>query len=87
MCVCSLCIAARSPVFSHVSASLQGLHTIRAYGVQKTFVSQFSAHQDLHTSVWFIFLATSRWLAIRLDLICAAFVTVVAFCSLLSTNG
>lgn len=83
VCVC----AARSPLFSHVSASLQGLHTIRAYRVQEAFIDQFSSHQDMHSSVWFLFLATSRWLAIRLDLICAAFVSAVAFCSLLTTSS
>lgn len=32
---------------------------------------------------WFLFLTTSRWFAVRLDAICAIFVTVVAFGSLI----
>lgn len=32
---------------------------------------------------WFLFLTTSRWFAVRLDAICAIFVIVVAFGSLL----
>lgn len=69
----------RSPVFSHLSASLQGLHTIRAFAVQDKFQEEFDNHQNLHTESWFLFLATSRWLAVRLDWMCAIFVTAVAF--------
>lgn len=32
---------------------------------------------------WFLFLTTSRWFAVRLDAICAIFVTVIAFGSLI----
>ncbi|XP_052217717.1 ATP-binding cassette sub-family C member 4-like isoform X4 [Dreissena polymorpha] len=69
----------RSPVFSHLSASLQGLHTIRAFSVQGKFIEEFDNHQDLHTEAWFLFLTTSRWLAIRLDWLCAMFVAAVSF--------
>uniref|UniRef100_A0A0K8RTW6 Multidrug resistance-associated protein 4 n=1 Tax=Crotalus horridus TaxID=35024 RepID=A0A0K8RTW6_CROHD len=73
----------RSPVFSHLSSSLQGLWTIRAFQAQQRFQELFDAHQDLHTEAWFLFLTTSRWFAVRLDAICAIFVIVVAFGSLL----
>ncbi|XP_045694930.1 ATP-binding cassette sub-family C member 4 isoform X2 [Phyllostomus hastatus] len=73
----------RSPVFSHLSSSLQGLWTIRAYKTEERFQELFDAHQDLHSEAWFLFLTTSRWFAVRLDAICAIFVTVVAFGSLI----
>ncbi|KAJ7319899.1 hypothetical protein JRQ81_019410, partial [Phrynocephalus forsythii] len=73
----------RSPVFSHLSSSLQGLWTIRAFKAEQRFQELFDAHQDLHTEAWFLFLTTSRWLAVRLDAICAIFVVVTAFGSLL----
>ncbi|XP_003928249.2 ATP-binding cassette sub-family C member 4 isoform X1 [Saimiri boliviensis] len=73
----------RSPVFSHLSSSLQGLWTIRAYKAEERCQELFDAHQDLHSEAWFLFLTTSRWLAVRLDAICAMFVTVVAFGSLI----
>ncbi|XP_034328340.2 ATP-binding cassette sub-family C member 4 isoform X2 [Magallana gigas] len=69
----------RSPVFSHLSASLQGLHTIRALRVQEKFCEEFDNHQNLHTESWFLFLSSSRWLAVRLDWMCAIFITVVSF--------
>uniref|UniRef100_A0A8I5N7A1 Multidrug resistance-associated protein 4 n=1 Tax=Papio anubis TaxID=9555 RepID=A0A8I5N7A1_PAPAN len=73
----------RSPVFSHLSSSLQGLWTIRAYKAEGRCQELFDAHQDLHSEAWFLFLTTSRWFAVRLDAICAMFVIVVAFGSLI----
>lgn len=40
---------ARSPVFSHLSSSLQGLCTIRAFRAQERLQKAFDAHQDLHS--------------------------------------
>ncbi|XP_056145091.1 ATP-binding cassette sub-family C member 4-like [Lampris incognitus] len=68
----------RSPVFSHLSSSLQGLWTIRAFKAQHRSQQMFDAYQDLHTEAWFLFLTTSRWFAVRLDGICSVFVAVTA---------
>ncbi|XP_071321050.1 ATP-binding cassette sub-family C member 4-like [Trachinotus anak] len=73
----------RSPVFSHLSSSLQGLWTIRAFGAEERFQKTFDAHQDLHSEAWFLFLTTSRWFAVRLDGICSIFVTITTFGCLL----
>ncbi|KAM3857219.1 ATP-binding cassette sub-family C member 4-like [Diretmus argenteus] len=73
----------RSPVFSHLSSSLQGLWTIRAFRAEERFQKAFDAHQDLHSEAWFLFLTTSRWFAVRLDGICSIFVTVTVFGCLL----
>ncbi|KAJ8012698.1 hypothetical protein DPEC_G00045590 [Dallia pectoralis] len=74
---------ARSPVFSHLSSSLQGLWTIRAFKAQRRFQQMFDSHQDLHSEAWFLFLTTSRWFALRLDGICSIFVTITTFGCLL----
>ncbi|KAK7893416.1 hypothetical protein WMY93_022568 [Mugilogobius chulae] len=73
----------RSPVFSHLSSSLHGLWTIRAFGATEKFQTLFDAHQDLHSAAWFMFLTTSRWFALRLDALCAIFVAVTTFGCLL----
>ncbi|KAG5204276.1 hypothetical protein JEQ12_002252 [Ovis aries] len=73
----------RSPVFSHLASSLRGLWTIRACKAEQKFQELFDAHQDLHSEAWFLLLTTSRWLAVYLDVICAIFVTVVAFGALI----
>uniref|UniRef100_A0A8C2DMC4 Cystic fibrosis transmembrane conductance regulator n=1 Tax=Cyprinus carpio TaxID=7962 RepID=A0A8C2DMC4_CYPCA len=41
----------RSPVFSHLSSSLQGLCTIRAFKAEERFQQAFDAHQDLHSGM------------------------------------
>ncbi|XP_067890479.1 multidrug resistance-associated protein 4 isoform X2 [Heterodontus francisci] len=76
----------RSPVFSHLSSSLQGIWTIRATKTEQQFQAKFDEHQDLHSETWFLFLSTSRWLAVRLDALCAVFVSTVAFGSILIAN-
>ncbi|XP_060989145.1 ATP-binding cassette sub-family C member 4-like isoform X3 [Dama dama] len=73
----------RSPVFSLLASSLRGLWTIRAYKAEQKFQELFDSHQDLHSEAWFLLLTTSRWLAVYLDVICAIFVTVVAFGALI----
>ncbi|XP_063068367.1 multidrug resistance-associated protein 4 isoform X2 [Engraulis encrasicolus] len=77
----------RSPVFSHLSSSLQGLCTIRAFRAEERFQQAFDAHQDLHSEAWFLFLTTSRWFAVRLDGMCSIFVAITAFASLLLHNS
>ncbi|XP_023251137.1 multidrug resistance-associated protein 4-like, partial [Seriola lalandi dorsalis] len=69
----------RSPVFSHLSSSLQGLWTIRAFRAEERLRKSFDAHQDLHSEAWFLFLMTSRWFALRLDSICSLFITFTTF--------
>ena len=66
-------------MFTHISASLQGLHSIRAFGVQDKFVEEFDGHQDLHTEAWFLVIATTRWLAVILDWLCVLFIIAVSF--------
>ncbi|XP_054915033.1 multidrug resistance-associated protein 4 isoform X1 [Poeciliopsis prolifica] len=73
----------RSPVFSHLSSSLQGLWTIRAFGAEERFQNAFDAHQNLHSEAFFLFLTTSRWFAVRLDGMCSIFVTITTFGCLL----
>ncbi|XP_008297174.1 multidrug resistance-associated protein 4-like [Stegastes partitus] len=77
----------RSPVFSHLSSSLQGLWTIRAFRAEERLKKTFDAHQDLHSEAWFLFLMTSRWFALRLDSICSLFITITAFGCILLREG
>ncbi|XP_067129909.1 ATP-binding cassette sub-family C member 4-like [Centruroides vittatus] len=51
-----------SPVFSHLSVSLYGLTTIRAFIAETKFKSMFNKYQDKHTSTWFLYLSLNRWI-------------------------
>lgn len=69
----------RSPVFAHLNASLQGLTTIRAFHAQPILEKEFDNHQDLHSSAWYIFIASSRAFGYWLDIVCLIYIAIVAF--------
>ena len=73
----------RSPIFSQLSTSLQGLTTIRAFNAEPLLRSEFDYQQDLHTSTWFAFLSSTRWFGLWLDWLVAVFIGVVVFSFLL----
>lgn len=77
----------RSPIFSHANASFQGLTTIRAFGAEKMLAYEFDKHQDLNTSAWYLFLATTRAFALWLELVCVLYIAVVTFSFLLMENA
>ncbi len=64
-------------MFSQVSATLQGLYTIRSYGMEGHLLQRFNDAQDQHTSAWFLFIASIRWLGLRIDLTIVVFQTVI----------
>ncbi|RZB39027.1 multidrug resistance-associated protein [Asbolus verrucosus] len=69
----------RSPVFTHLNATLQGLTTIRAFQAQDILRNEFDKHQDYHTSAWFMYIAASSAFGFYLDLLCFIFVALVTF--------
>ena len=70
---------ARSPVYSWLSTSLDGLASIRAFSLQGQFARQFTAYQDANTRAVFCFMDMSRWLGLRLDLLACVFLAATAF--------
>ena len=50
---------------------VQGLPTIRAYGVAGHFERLFVEALDRNSSWWYAFLACSRWVGFRLDTLAA----------------
>lgn len=78
---------ARSPVFTHLSATLQGLSTIRAYGAQTILKAEFDNYQDVHTSAWYMFITTSSAFGQTLDMLCLVLIACVIFSFLLITTS
>ena len=68
----------RSPVFSHISASVQGLSTLHAYGKTGEFSEIFETLLDKNTLPYFMYYMSFRWLAVRLDMISIGIGTVTA---------
>ncbi|KAK9869797.1 hypothetical protein WA026_003529 [Henosepilachna vigintioctopunctata] len=67
----------RSPIFSHMTASLEGLSTIRAFNNQDVLIEEFDRHQDLHSGAYYLFLSCNRAFGILLDLNCIIYVAIV----------
>lgn len=67
----------KSPVYSHLSTTLCGLPTIRAFKSEENFMHTFDHYQDVHSSAWFGFLCSSRWLNVSMDWLCLIFITSV----------
>ncbi|XP_053671125.1 ATP-binding cassette sub-family C member 4-like [Anopheles nili] len=69
----------RSPVFSHLSATLTGLSTIRASSIQEKIREEFDDLQNVHSAVWQLTMASNAALGLWLDCISTAFVGCVTF--------
>ncbi|CAL8104285.1 unnamed protein product [Orchesella dallaii] len=67
----------RSPIFTHVAASSQGLVTIRSAKRQSILSEQFDGHQDLHSSTWYTFISANRWFGIWLEVMSVVYLCVV----------
>lgn len=68
--------SAKSPVFSHVNATLHGFSTIKASGpdVTKLLQTEFDQLQDVHTSAWCSMIMTPQAFGVYLDVIIGLFV-------------
>ncbi|XP_071088769.1 ATP-binding cassette sub-family C member 4-like [Haliotis cracherodii] len=72
---------AQSPVFSHVSDTINGLQTIRAMGKQEQVYTAFAAFQNTHTSAWFLYISAYRWFSMRSSFSLALYtIIVIAVC-------
>lgn len=80
-------LAARAPVFSHISASLYGLSTIRASHAEQMIIKEFDNLQDQHTSTWYLMLACSETFGFYLDVISTLFLSCVTFQFLIFKDG
>ncbi|KAL3867298.1 hypothetical protein ACJMK2_044512, partial [Sinanodonta woodiana] len=78
---------ARSPMYSHVSDTLVGIHTIRALGKRDQFIQEFDSLQNTHTSAWFIFLSSYRWFGIRSLFAVYIYFNIVIYISLIIRHG
>ncbi|RKP39936.1 P-loop containing nucleoside triphosphate hydrolase protein [Dimargaris cristalligena] len=67
--------ASRSPVYSILSETLDGLGTIRTFRAGPSFMGRFAEALDQNARAFFIFMGCSRWLGFRLDFMSALFVT------------
>ncbi|KAG5894560.1 hypothetical protein JTB14_021542 [Gonioctena quinquepunctata] len=76
----------RSPIYTHLAASLQGITTIRAFGAEEILTKEFDNYQDAYTSAYFMFLTANRGFGFWLDLHCVIFIALVVVSILFIQN-
>lgn len=62
-----------------MSASLNGISTIRSCGLQSTLVKEFDGLQDVHSAVWRLSMAANTALGLWLDTLSVVFILCVTF--------
>ena len=71
--------ASKSPIISQLASSINGLSTIRCCGAGHDLVKEFDELQDLHTSAWYCFIASARFLAVCCDWIVFVYLCLCTF--------
>ena len=67
----------RSPVYSSVASTMNGLQVIRSFQAEKICSDEFFSHLDDNTKAYYLFLTTNRWAALRFDWIALSFIAIV----------
>ncbi|CAD6203313.1 GSCOCT00009755001.2-RA-CDS [Cotesia congregata] len=72
---------AKSPVFTHVVTTMNGLTTIRSRGkdVQLMLRNEFDRYQDDHTGAWYLVIASGTAFGFSIDLVACTFIAVMCF--------
>ncbi|XP_076446071.1 ATP-binding cassette sub-family C member 4-like isoform X2 [Babylonia areolata] len=67
-------LSSKSAVGAHIMSSLEGVSTLRAFGVEQRFLHAFDVQQDRSTAACYLHLAADRWFGMRVDLLGLALV-------------
>jgi ATP-binding cassette subfamily C (CFTR/MRP) protein 4 len=77
----------KSPVLAFFSSTLDGIATVRAYGMEDKFMANFIKKIDRNNRAWFSFLYLSRWLGFRLDMSSSLMVLAASLAAVLTRSS
>jgi ATP-binding cassette, subfamily C (CFTR/MRP), member 4 len=67
----------RSPYYSYLSSTIDGLKVIRSYHAESICKSEFFAHIDANMRTQYLFQTTTRWAGVRFDFMTQFFIAMV----------
>lgn len=65
--------SSKSPIFSHLSESLAGVITIRAYKLEERFINMMQHYLDENLVYFYPNRNSTRWLGLRLEMVIFSF--------------
>uniref|UniRef100_A0A8D0HD12 ATP-binding cassette sub-family C member 12 n=1 Tax=Sphenodon punctatus TaxID=8508 RepID=A0A8D0HD12_SPHPU len=77
----------RSPWFSHITSSVQGLSTIHAYSKKEDYINRFKMLNDENSNHFLLFNCALRWFAVRTDILMNLITLIVALFVVLSPSS
>lgn len=77
----------KSPLFSHIGTTVNGLSTLRAFAVLPRFQAQAAALLEANQRAYFCNLAANRWLAVRVESVGAMLVSGAALVAVLGRQS
>lgn len=79
--------AAKSPVYSHISATFDGITTVRAFGLEKMFSEQFLRYFDDATACRWLAQMSTVSVSFHLELLSLVYICSVCFFLLAFPDG
>jgi ABC-type multidrug transport system fused ATPase/permease subunit len=72
----------RSPIFSHLTSTIQGLSLIRCHGIQEHLAAKMDQLLDAHGKLYLVCIACDRWLNIRVFSLSSCVLVLAVFLSI-----
>jgi ATP-binding cassette, subfamily C (CFTR/MRP), member 1 len=77
----------RSPLYSHVSETLVGISTVKAFGVKDSFIAKQMTLMDHSNQPTFLKMMAQWWINLRLNMISSVLTLVLALLGVTSSNS
>ena len=78
---------ASSPVFSHVTTTINGMSSIRAFQAQGRLEKQFHMYLNDCSASWILFVSTSRAFGFFVEWICIIYIAIITLSVMLSKSA
>ncbi len=76
----------RSPLYAHISETLAGISTVKAYGVEDKFIEKQRRLMDVSNIPTFLRLMASVWVSLRIELLSSTLTLTLALLGVLSAG-